>query len=236
MGNKGNFNKKFSKDKKFGRENREEFSRFKPRNKFSSFEKFIADEKGEQLEIKDINQDFFNKNVQVSGIIQKITQTGGPTIFTISDGTGILALKGFVGKGERAYPEINEKDAIKATVTINEYNKELEGEIKKIAKLSPEENKEFARKIIEVQKKRAEIKPLPFLVKSEILEKLKPAILKAAFEIRLAIIQNRPIIIRHHNDTDGYSAGFALEKAIIPLIEKEHGSEKASYEYFKLME
>ena len=56
--------------------------------------------------------------------------------------------------------------------------------------------------------------------------------IKAAHEIRLAIIQSRPIIVRHHNDTDGYCAGYALEKAILPLIVKEHNSEKASYEYF----
>ena len=43
---------------------------------------------------------------------------------------------------------------------------------------------------------------------------------QAATQIRLAVIQDRPIIVRHHNDCDGYSSGFALERAIIPLIEK----------------
>jgi len=180
----------------------------------------------------DINQDFFNQNVEVSGLIEQVTQTGGPTIFVVSDGTATLALKGFVGQGQRAYPEIDMGDTIKAVVTINEYNGELEGEIEKIEKLNPEEHKVYLEKIIHLQKKRAEVKEIDFLVKSEIIEKLKPLIIKAAFEIRLAIIQNRPIIIRHHNDTDGYCAGYALEKAILPLIEKEHGSEKAGYEFF----
>ena len=31
----------------------------------------------------------------VYGIIDRVVQTGGPTIFSISDGTGILALKAF---------------------------------------------------------------------------------------------------------------------------------------------
>lgn len=224
MGNKNNkFQKKnFSKGK---------FNNLDRQERFSSFEKFM-NKPVRSVMINEINQDFFNQDVEIFGLIERVAQTGGPTIFIASDGTGTLALKGFIGKGERAYPEINERDAVKAVVTINEYNKELEGEIRKITKLSEKENKEYFEKVIALQKKRAEVKDIQFLIKSPILDKLKPLMKKAAFEIRLAIIQNRPIIIRHHNDTDGYCSGYALEKAILPLIEKEHGSEKAGYEFF----
>lgn len=220
---KDRFNKKFQKKQFRGN--------FEKADKFSKFERFV-DKKAENVEIKDINSDFFNRNVEINGLIEQITQTGGPTIFVVSDGTATLALKGFVGQGQRAYPELSIGDTIKSVVMINEYNGELEGEIKKIQKLNPEEHKIYLEKIIHLQKKRAEVKEIPFLVKSEILNKLKSSMIKAAFEIRFAIIQNRPIIIRHHNDTDGYCAGYALEKAILPLIEKEHGSEKAGYELF----
>jgi len=224
---KDNFKKRDFKKKNFFKGN----DNFRPKDRANSFEKFIS-KSAEKKDIKEINQDFFDKDVEVSGLVERIAQTGGPTIFVISDGTGTLALKGFIGQGQRAYPEINEGDTIRATVTINEYNKELEGEIKKVSKLNETEHKEYLERIISLQKKRAEIKEIPFLVKSPILEKLKPLLIKAASEIRLAIIQSRPIIVRHHNDTDGYCSGYALEKAIIPLIEKEHGSEKASYEFF----
>jgi len=224
---KDNFKKRDFKKKNFFKGN----DNFRPKDRANSFEKFIS-KSAEKKDIKEINQDFFDKDVEVSGLVERIAQTGGPTIFVISDGTGTLALKGFIGQGQRAYPEINEGDTIRATVTINEYNKELEGEIKKVSKLDETEHKEYLERIISLQKERAEIKEIPFLVKSPILEKLKPLLIKAASEIRLAIIQSRPIIVRHHNDTDGYCSGYALEKAIIPLIEKEHGSEKASYEFF----
>ncbi|MFA5258613.1 MAG: OB-fold nucleic acid binding domain-containing protein [Candidatus Pacearchaeota archaeon] len=224
---KDNFKKRDFKKKNFFKGN----DNFRPKDRANSFEKFIS-KSAEKKDINEINQDFFDKDVEVSGLVERIAQTGGPTIFVISDGTGTLALKGFIGQGQRAYPEINEGDTIRATVTINEYNKELEGEIKKVAKLDEKEHEEYLDRIIGLQKKRAEIKEIPFLVKSPILEKLKPLLIKAASEIRLAIIQSRPIIVRHHNDTDGYCSGYALEKAIIPLIEKEHGSEKASYEFF----
>lgn len=219
---KKRFNNRFSKENK----------RFKKQdNHYNSFNKF-SNEEIKEITIDNINKDSLNSNLRITGLIQKVTQTGGPTIFLTSDGTGSLPLKAFVSAGERAYPEIIEGDTINAVITINEYNGELEGDINKIKKLDLEEDAEFKNKIKLLESKRARIKLIPFLVKSDILEKLKDRIEQAVYEIRLAIIQNRPIIIRHHNDTDGYSAGFALEKAILPLIEKENKSEKAGYEYF----
>ena len=215
------------------------FDKFKSRgnyrdsDRFSDFNRAPKEEPNlGYFELKDVNTNLLNKNISIIAKIDRITQTGGPTIFSVSDGTMTLALKGFIGTGQRAYPELNEGDSIKATVQVNEYNGELEGEIKSISKLNHEESIKFSEKVLATQKERAKVVEIPFLVKSQILEKLRPKLIKAAQEIRLAIIQNRPIIVRHHNDTDGYCSGFALEKAILPLVAKEHGSEKAGYEFF----
>jgi archaea-specific RecJ-like exonuclease len=217
---KGNFKPRFKKDNF----SRDKFD--KPRFEKPSFEKT------EELDISKINLDFSKKTLAVKGAVDKIVQTGGPTIFVISDGTGSLSLKGFEKAGERAYPEIQEGETIKAIIKIDEYQGELEGNIEKISKLSAEENETLLKEILRIEKERAKINPKPFLVKSHVLDKLRDRFIKAAEEIRLAIIQKRPIIVRHHNDTDGYSAGFALEKAILPLIAKEQTSEKAGWEYF----
>ena len=170
--------------------------------------------------------------ILVRGKINRIVQTGGPTIFIITDGNGSIPLKGFDGPGIRAYPELEEEDVIKASVRISEFNGEMEGEISRVNKLSELENKGFLKNIEEIERKRAEVIAPKFLVNSKILDKLKDRFVKAATEIRLAIIKERPIIIRHHNDTDGYSSGFALERAILPLIQKQHGSEKSSWEFY----
>lgn len=189
-------------------------------------------EETKEVQISEITPELSKKSLYIKGVVERIIQTGGPTIFMTSDGTGTLGLKGFEGPGERAFPEINEGDTIKATITVEEFKGELEGDIKKITKLDEDEHKAYLEEILNIQKERANIEPIPFLVKSKILDKLKDNFVKAAIEIRLAIIQNRPIIVRHHNDTDGYSAGYALEKAILPLIIKEQGSEKAGWEFF----
>tara|TARA_Y100000310_G_scaffold345426_1_gene464831 strand:- start:8874 stop:10496 length:1623 start_codon:yes stop_codon:yes gene_type:complete len=170
--------------------------------------------------------------VALSGVVSRINQTGGPTVFFVSDGTGSLALKGFIGPGQRAHPEIEEDDAVKAVVEIGEFQGDLEGEIKSISKLSDSEVKDFKKKILDIQKERAKIEAPEFIVKSKILDKLKDRFVDAAQEIRLAIFQDRPIVVRHHNDADGYSSGYALERAILPLIVEQHGNEKAAWEYF----
>ena len=185
----------------------------------------------DEVLIKDI--DLNSKKVSLTGKVNRVVQTGGPTIFVVSDGTGSLALKGFIGPGERAYPEIDEGDVVKSIVSIGEFQGELEGEIVKISKLSEEQHEEYLKKIEMIELERAKVTPPEFMVESQILDKLKNDFIEAATQIRLAVIQDRPIIVRHHNDADGYSSGFSLERAIIPLIEKQHSSEKAAWEFFQ---
>lgn len=182
--------------------------------------------------IENISKDSFKKRLVVNGIVDKVVQTGGPTIFGIRDGTGSLTLKGFVSPGQRAYPEIDEGDYIKSIIKLEEFNGEIEGDIIKIFKKSEEARIELEKQISQREREKARVEPMDFLVESEILEKLKDRFIESATEVRLAIFQGRPIIVRHHCDTDGYAAGFALERAILPLIEKHHGTEKAAWEFF----
>jgi RecJ-like exonuclease len=212
---KKNFSKGFVSNKKFQKQEsrKEQFS-------------------GEIVEKKIEDIVGVKETVSLMGCVNKVVQTGGPTIFVLSDGTGNLSLKGFVKPGIRAYPEIVEGLIVKAVVEIGEFKGDIEGEIKSIHLLDEFNKKRFLDSMGEIERSRAKVTPPAFLVESEILSKLKESFILGATQIRLAIIQDRPIIVRHHNDTDGYSAGFALERAILPLIEKQHSSEKAMWEFF----
>src|SRR3989339_2042769 len=219
------FKGKFDKGNSF-RNKDSGFNKFKPK---SSFKEYITADKAI---IADVTIDKKDSRLELSGIIDRIVQTGGPTVFYLSDGTGTLALKGFEAPGARAHAHILEGDAVITTITVEEYNHEIEGEIVNIKKLAGEEKEKAIKQIEYVTRKRAEITPPEFLVKNKTLDKLKADFIKAATEIRLAIFQNRPIIVRHHNDTDGYSSGFALERAIIPLVSKQHGGGKSPWEFY----
>ena len=170
--------------------------------------------------------------VLITGKVNRVVQTGGPTIFAVNDGTGTLSLKGFIGPGKRAYPEIEEEDVVRAVIQIEEFQGEIEGEISKILKLENSEKEKFIQSLKEIEKERAKVDAPGFLVDDVILNKLKERFIEAATQIRLAVIQDRPIIVRHHNDADGYSSGFSLERAILPLIVDHHNSLKAQWEYF----
>jgi len=189
--------------------------------------------RAEQIAIEKISEKLTKKNVIVVGLVEKVMQTGGPTVFGIADGTGNLSLKGFVAPGERSYPEIDSGDYIEAEVKIDEFNGEIEGNILRIKKKTGDDEANLKKHIEHQQRDRAKVITNDFMLKDPILEKLKDEIIKAATEIRLAVIQSRPIIVRHHNDTDGYCSGFALERAILPLIEKQHSAPKAAWEFFK---
>ena len=195
-----------------------------------SFEKFIHPDKAL---IKDISIENKDQDFSLRGRIDKVVQTGGPTVFFISDGTGTLAIKAFEKAGVRAYPHVDVGHAIKVVVTIGEYNDGLEGEVRDLSALSEKESEEFEKHLSELEMERAKIMPPEFLVSSPVLEKLKERFVKAAIAVRLAIFQSRPIIIRHHNDADGYASGYALERAILPLITEQHSSSaKASWEFY----
>lgn len=168
----------------------------------------------------------------VYAMVNSVNQTSGPTLFSITDGTGTLIVKAFDGAGVRAYPMIDDGDMIEVLLTIKEFNKMLEGEAIKMNKLEGGRAQKVKEKIEQLQRKRAMPKDVQFLVKNKVLDKLYESFKKAATEIRLAVIMNRPIIVRHHNDADGYSSGFALERAILPLVKEQHGEGKALAQYF----
>ncbi len=213
--NKKNYKQNFSKN-------------FKSNQKF--MKSHSVNEKISEKKIGDVSG--IKETISITAHVNKVVQTGGPTIFVVSDGTGNLSIKGFIKPGVRAYPEIIEGLIIRAVVEIGDFQGEMEGEIKSMHVLDEANRKHFLEGMKEIEKERAKVVSPNFLVENEILSKLKKSFVEAATQIRLAVIQDRPIIVRHHNDTDGYSSGFALERAILPLIEDQHNSEKAGWEFF----
>ncbi|MHA1561987.1 MAG: DHH family phosphoesterase [Promethearchaeota archaeon] len=60
-----------------------------------------------------------------------------------------------------------------------------------------------------------------FSIKSERYEAMKPVFLRIAQRIRHAIIDDQPIVIRHHNDADGICAGLTVEQAVLNLMKRQ---------------
>ncbi len=173
------------------------------------------------------------KMVRVDGEVQQIQQTSGPTIFIINDESGVAEIAAFDKAGERSYPEIELGDAIQVIGEVNEHGGKTQIESQSIVKLSPQQTEKLLALIDDALNRRAEPNDVDFLVKSDVLNRLKPKMREAARKIRRAILDGRTILLRHHNDADGICAGVAMEKALIPLIEYVNPSNDAQYYYFK---
>ena len=173
------------------------------------------------------------KVVRINGEVQQVQQTSGPTIFIINDESGTTEIAAFDKAGERSYPEIDVGDAVQVIGEVNEHSGKTQIESSSMTKLGEENTRKLLKLIDDALNKKAQPEDVDFLVKSDVLNRLKPKMYEAAQKIRRAILDGRTILLRHHNDADGICSGVAMEKAIVPLIQKANPSNDAEYYYFK---
>ena len=173
------------------------------------------------------------KIVRIDGEVQQIQQTSGPTIFIISDESGITEIAAFDKAGERSYPEIELNDAVQVIGEVNEHGGKTQIESSSMIKLDEESTRQLHRLIDDALNRKAKPQEVDFLVKSDVLNRLRPKMYEAAQRIRRAILDGRTVLLRHHNDADGIVSGVAMEKAIVPLIQEINPSNDAEYYYFK---
>jgi len=177
-------------------------------------------------------QDHVGKTLKVQGEVIQIKQTTGPTIFTIADETGQISSAAFASAGERAYPQIESDMIVVAIGDITSRRDGIQLEIKDMKQLSGEKEVEVRKGIEKALDDRAVAHEIEFMVESEVLEKLRPAMMEVAKVIRRAIMTSTPILLRHHADADGMTAAVAIERAILPLIREINGSD-GEYHFYK---
>ncbi|MDD5474506.1 MAG: DHH family phosphoesterase [Candidatus Methanoperedens sp.] len=174
---------------------------------------------------------YTGKLVHLSGEVIQIKQTGGPTIFTISDEDGTVQCAAFEKAGERAYPDIKSETIVKVIGEPSLRNGAIQVEIRSMKQLWGGDATGIKEQIESAIDRRAEPHDVQFLVKSEVLEKLKPRMKNAAKLIRKAVFKSRPIIIRHHADADGITSAIAIERALLPLLREVGGSDADRHFY-----
>lgn len=129
----------------------------------------------------------------------------GPVIFLVSDGTGSVDA---VIKDSK----FEEENVVYIEGKVSERAGKLQIEITTIK----EANKNFE----EILDENSEPKRTNFSIESKRFNAMKPRFLEIAKRIRRAIIDNQPLLIRHHNDSDGINSGLAIEQACKNLMIK----------------
>jgi len=188
-----NKNKKFSNDKGKFKGNGRNNRNDRSRNNTPRGDKVSS------LEVAKAG-DFFE------GIVKIVRKSvPGPVVFSVSDGFKQVDAVTMESK-------FNVDDVVKLRGPVNDRANKLQIEIKSMDKSDINFDE-----ILDDQSRPIE----RFLsIQSERLEKMRPRMIEIAQKIRRAVLDGQAVMIRHHNDTDGISAGIALEHSIKILMEK----------------
>ncbi len=170
--------------------------------------------------------------VRIRGIVAKVQRTSGPTVFTVYDETGAIECTAFAS-GERAYPGIDRSDVVEVRGEVVFRLDRLQVEVRHMEKLYGAEQRAVREEIDrEIDRKAEPLRPEP-LVRDPVLEALYPGMLELAKQLRRAVLTGVPVFIRHHADADGFIAGVAIERALLPLMRTSSPDREAEWHLFK---
>ena len=185
------------------------------------------------MEFSKLSFDDVGKKYTFKAIIEVIKQTSGPTLMILNDGESNFTFKCFVKAGVRAYPEIKEKDYVECVATITKRFDGIEGEVSSMKKLEDSEIKIFEKKKDEKMTKILSSNDVDFSIKSSKFDKMKSRFIEASTLIKKSILENRPIILRHNADCDGYSSAITIERAIKKFYLKQNNDLSLFYLMYK---
>ncbi|PSQ24075.1 RecJ like exonuclease [Halobacteriales archaeon QS_9_67_17] len=169
---------------------------------------------GEEVGVADLAEKVGHA-VHIDGEVVGIKQTGGPTLFQVRDGTGVVPCAAFEEAGVRAYPDIEVDDAVRVTGDVETRDGALQVETDDIARLDGEP---------------ADVDPL---VEWAAFEPIREELADVAERLRRAVLEGRPIRMRHHADGDGICASVPVQLALQNFIAEVHEDAKAPRHLFK---
>jgi RecJ-like exonuclease len=170
--------------------------------------------------------------VRIEGEVTSAHQTGGPTVFEVRDETGSVDCAAFEAAGVRAYPDAEAGDVVRIDGTVERHREALQIETKGLAVLSGEEHAAVEDRLEAALAAQAEPGSVEPLAEDPVMTALTEEIGAVAGAIRRAIIESRPVVVRHAATADGFLAGAAIERAVLPLVRAEHAGDDAVYHYF----
>ena len=177
--------------------------------------------------------DHVGQLIRIEGEVVEARQTSGPTVFQLRDETGTAECAAFEEAGVRAYPEVEESDVVRIEGEVERRHGEVQVETEALVTLEADERAAVTERMEEALVKRARPGEVDPLVADPAIESITGEIQDAATAVRRAVIEGRPIVVRHAATADGYLASAAIERATLPLIREEHQEYNGEYHYFE---
>jgi RecJ-like exonuclease len=176
-------------------------------------------------------EDRVDERVRLDGEIVSVRQTGGPTVFELRDETGVVDCAAFVEAGVRAYPEVELGDIVRLDGEVERRRGELQVETDELVVLEDDEREAVTGRLADALTDRARPDSLEPIGDHDAVAAIEEPLLDVAEAIRRAVLESRPVVIRHPATADGYVAGAAIERAVLPLVREEHARSDAEYHY-----
>jgi RecJ-like exonuclease len=181
----------------------------------------------------DTLEDKVGQVVRVEGEVVSIRQTSGPTVFEVRDETGVVEAAAFESAGVRAYPAVEVDDAVRIDGEVERHHGDLQLETEVLDVLEGEEADEVNERLANALAAEADPGDVDLLGDEPAVAALESQVRDVAATIREAVFTGRPVVVRHTATADGYAAGAALERAVLPLVRDEHAREDAAYHFFE---
>jgi RecJ-like exonuclease len=176
--------------------------------------------------------EFVGDLIRIEGEITTARQTSGPTIFELRDETGSVECAAFEEAGVRAYPDVGEGDVVRIEGEVEKRRGELQVETEGLVILEDEEREEVTDRMENALVERARPEDTEPLAEDAAVDGVLDEIRDAATAIRRAVLEGRPVVVRHAATADGYAASAAIERATLPLIREQQQGADAEYHYF----
>jgi len=177
-------------------------------------------------------EDRVGEAVRIEGVVESAHQTSGPTVFEIRDETGAVDCAAFEEAGVRAYPEIGTDDVVRLDGEVRERRGDIQVETAALVLLEGDEADAVRTRLSEALEAEADPGAVDPLARDDVAAALADSLRDAATAIRRAVLEERPVVVRHAATADGHVAAVALERATLPLVREEHDRRDAVYHYF----
>uniref|UniRef100_A0A7C4Y2R8 DDH domain-containing protein n=1 Tax=candidate division WWE3 bacterium TaxID=2053526 RepID=A0A7C4Y2R8_UNCKA len=144
------------------------------------------------------SRDIFKGDVK---IIKK--SKPGPVVFIVTNGLGAV-------EAVKKDSNFNVGDVVYIEGEVNEHKGRLQIELSSIKKSNMDFDTIILEKATPVRK--------DFSIKSNRYVTMREIIIAIATRIRKAVLEGQPIMIRHHNDSDGIISGLCIEQGCLGLM------------------
>jgi RecJ-like exonuclease len=171
--------------------------------------------------------------VHLEGDVVQIKQTAGPTVFSVRDGSGVVPCAAFEEAGVRAYPEVSLDDVVRVTGSVETREHAVQLEVDKLVRLRGEAEAEVRERVTTAVDERATPEDVDPLIEWPAFEPIHEELAAVARRLREAVLESRPIRLRHHADGDGMCASLPVQIALENFVAAVHEDPDAPRYLFK---